>query len=193
MDENKVILDKIKDNYFEFKNVSPELQKDEAFVKQAVITNYVVLKLADTFRGNRAFIEDIIKVQPNALQFASEELKNDPELTGIQKAAFEKKWKSEAEEKVKNNGCKYLVRNRIYVAPMGLSTKEDLKHGAIGIDEWVKLDGGNSYVLKNYKWSLVSSVCFPHLYLLIVPQPPSLYSSSSSFLPSFIHSACVIQ
>ena len=62
---------------------------------------------------------------------------------------------SEAEEKVKNNGCKYLVRNRIYVAPMGLSTKEDLKHGAIGIDEWVKLDGGNSYVLKNYKWITV--------------------------------------
>lgn len=62
---------------------------------------------------------------------------------------------SEADEKVKNNGCKYLVRNRTYVAPMGLSTKEDLKHGAKGIDEWVKLDGGNSYVLRNYKWTVV--------------------------------------
>lgn len=38
---------------------------------------------------------------------------------------------------------------------MGLSTKGDLKYAAKGIDEWVKLDGGNAYVLKNYKWVTV--------------------------------------
>jgi hypothetical protein len=62
---------------------------------------------------------------------------------------------AQADEKVKNGACKYLVKNRTYVAPMGLSTKEDLKYGAKGIDEWVKLDGGNAYVLKNYKWVTV--------------------------------------
>jgi len=61
----------------------------------------------------------------------------------------------QAEDNVKNNKCKYLVKNRNYVAPMGLSTKDDLKYGAKGIDEWVKLDGGNDYVLKNYKWVTV--------------------------------------
>ncbi|MEO7308324.1 MAG: hypothetical protein ABIR78_03395 [Ferruginibacter sp.] len=62
---------------------------------------------------------------------------------------------AQAEELIKTNKCKYLVKNRTYVAPMGLSTKDDLKYGAKGIDEWVKLDGGNAYVLKNYKWITV--------------------------------------
>jgi hypothetical protein len=35
---------------------------------------------------------------------------------------------------------------------MGLTTMDDLKYGAKGIDEWVQLDGGNAYVLTNYKW-----------------------------------------
>ena len=62
---------------------------------------------------------------------------------------------SQAEENLKNDKCKYLVKGRTYVAPMGLSTKADLKHGAKGIDEWVKIDGGNAYVLRNYKWVTV--------------------------------------
>lgn len=62
---------------------------------------------------------------------------------------------SQAEENQKNGKCKYLVKGRTYVAPMGLSTKADLKYGAKGIDEWVKIDGGNAYVLKNYKWVTV--------------------------------------
>jgi hypothetical protein len=62
---------------------------------------------------------------------------------------------AQAEEKVTNGTCKYLVKNRTYVAPMGFSTKDDLRYGAKGIDEWVKLDGGNAYVLKNYKWVTV--------------------------------------
>lgn len=62
---------------------------------------------------------------------------------------------SQAEEFVKTNKCKYLVKNRNYAAPLGFTTQDDLKHGAKGIDEWVKLDGGNAYVLKNYKWITV--------------------------------------
>lgn len=62
---------------------------------------------------------------------------------------------SQAEELANTNKCKYLVKNRSYAAPMGLSTKNDLKFAAQGIDEWVLLDGGNAYVLKNYKWATV--------------------------------------
>ena len=61
----------------------------------------------------------------------------------------------EAEKAIKTNRCSYLVRGRTYVAPIGLTTKNDLKNGAKGIDEWVKLDGGNAYVLRNYKWVTV--------------------------------------
>lgn len=59
---------------------------------------------------------------------------------------------AQAEDMVKEGKCKYLVRDRNYVAPLGLSVMADLKYGARGIDEWVALDGGNAYVLRNYKW-----------------------------------------
>ena len=62
---------------------------------------------------------------------------------------------SQADVSVEMSKCKYLVRNRSYVAPIGLSTKDDLKNGAKGIDEWVQLDGGNAYILKNFKWITV--------------------------------------
>jgi len=55
-------------------------------------------------------------------------------------------------------GCKYLVKGRKYTAPIGLTTRGDLKNGARGIDEWVQLDGGNSYVLTNYNWSTVDDL-----------------------------------
>lgn len=35
------------------------------------------------------------------------------------------------------------------------SLKEDIKNGAQGIDEWVAIDKGNAYVLKNYNWVIV--------------------------------------
>ena len=62
---------------------------------------------------------------------------------------------SQAEEAIKANRCKYLVRGREYVAPIGLTVKGDLRNGAKGIDEWVNLDGGNAYVLINFKWVTV--------------------------------------
>lgn len=64
-------------------------------------------------------------------------------------------FQTQAEEAIKANKCKYLVKGRSYIAPMGLSVKEDLKYGAKGIDEWVKIDGGNAYVLINYNWVTV--------------------------------------
>ena len=38
---------------------------------------------------------------------------------------------------------------------MGFTPKNDLKNAAKGIDEWVELDGGNAYVLINFKWVTV--------------------------------------
>jgi hypothetical protein len=63
----------------------------------------------------------------------------------------------QAEDAVINNNCKYLVKGREYVAPLGLTVKGDLRNGAKGIDEWVKLDGGNAYVLNSYKWVRVDN------------------------------------
>jgi hypothetical protein len=60
--------------------------------------------------------------------------------------------REQAEAAVKENKGKYLVRGRSYAAPLGLNPKADLKNGAKGIDEWVKIDGGNAYILNSYKW-----------------------------------------
>lgn len=62
---------------------------------------------------------------------------------------------AEAEEAIKTSKCKYITKGRSYTAPIGLTTKNDLKNGAKGIDEWVTLDGGNAYVLRSYKWVTV--------------------------------------
>ena len=59
---------------------------------------------------------------------------------------------AQAEELVRENKGKYLVRGRLYIAPMSYTVKHELKLGARGIDEWVKQDGGNAYALVNYKW-----------------------------------------
>ena len=63
---------------------------------------------------------------------------------------------AQAEEAVKTNKCMYLVKGREYAAYPGLTAKGDLKNGATGIDDWVKLDGGNAYVLISYKWVTIS-------------------------------------
>lgn len=59
------------------------------------------------------------------------------------------------EEEIQKLGCTCLKKNRNYTAPMGFSVKSDLRNAAKGIDEWVSLDKGNSYVVKNYKWMTV--------------------------------------
>lgn len=62
---------------------------------------------------------------------------------------------SQIDALIESSNCKYLVKGRNYVAPVGLTTKGDLKNGAKGIDEWVEIDEGNSYVLRNYKWVVI--------------------------------------
>ncbi len=62
---------------------------------------------------------------------------------------------SQAEEVIKTNKCKYLIKGRNYVAPVGSTAKNDLKNGAVGIDEWVIVDRGNAYALLNFKWVTV--------------------------------------
>src|SRR5699024_378098 len=58
----------------------------------------------------------------------------------------------QAEKVINNKSGKYLVKGRNYVAPDGIGVKGDLRNAAEGIDEWVKIDGGNAYELVNYKW-----------------------------------------
>lgn len=62
----------------------------------------------------------------------------------------------QAEKDIQSKRCKYLVKGRTYVAPIGFTVKDDLRNGAKGIDEWVQIDGGNAYVLTNYKWVTVN-------------------------------------
>lgn len=71
----------------------------------------------------------------------------------------------QATEVKKSNKCKVLVAGRNYTAPIGFTTKDDLINGARGIDEWVTLDGGNAYVLVNYKWLTVNHNGTTQLYI----------------------------
>lgn len=59
---------------------------------------------------------------------------------------------SEISDLIDSKKCKYLTKNRSYGAPVGLFAKNDIKNAAKGIDEWIEMDKGNSYVLTNYKW-----------------------------------------
>ena len=53
---------------------------------------------------------------------------------------------------IETNKCKYLVKERNYVAPIGSFLKDDLRNATKGIDEWVEIDGGNAYVMTGFKW-----------------------------------------
>lgn len=72
---------------------------------------------------------------------------------------------AQAQEMINTNKCKYLAKNRSYLAPIGLTKKKDLKNGAKGIDEWVQLDGGNAYILKNYRWNIIDTNGDSQLYI----------------------------
>jgi len=56
------------------------------------------------------------------------------------------------QSEIETSNCKPLTKNRNYIAPIGMTSKNDLTNAAKGIDEWVKIDGGNAYVLKNFNW-----------------------------------------
>lgn len=90
-------------------------------------------------------------------------MKVNETLPSLTKSKFIKQ--SSLEEILNSKKCTYLVRGRSYAAPLGITTKGDLKNGARGIDEWVELDKGNSYILLNYKWVRVDQSGATQLHL----------------------------
>lgn len=60
--------------------------------------------------------------------------------------------KNKIETLVENKQCRLITENKQYSAPVAGSVKGDMKKGAKGVDELIQLEGGNSYVLKNFNW-----------------------------------------
>jgi hypothetical protein len=60
--------------------------------------------------------------------------------------------RARASEAVRDGSCKLQVAGRKYIAPIGLTVEGDLQNGAAGVDEWVRIDGGNAYVLNSFEW-----------------------------------------
>lgn len=56
------------------------------------------------------------------------------------------------QSELETTNCKSLTKGRSFVAPIGMTAKNDLANAAKGIDEWVKIDGGNAYLLKSFNW-----------------------------------------
>jgi hypothetical protein len=81
-------LEEIKKNFSVFDSVPEELKVDEAFVKKAVIANPVVLRNADKFKDNEAFLMSVIEESPRALTFASDRLKSNTVLKDKATEAF---------------------------------------------------------------------------------------------------------
>jgi len=53
---------------------------------------------------------------------------------------------------ISSGKCKILVADRKYTAPIGLTVHDDLRNGAKGVDEWVRADNGNAYIVNNFEW-----------------------------------------
>lgn len=62
-----------------------------------------------------------------------------------------------ATDAISTGQCKLLVSGRKYTAPIGLTVSDDVKNGALGIDEWVKADGGTAYAVSNFEWASVGN------------------------------------
>lgn len=60
--------------------------------------------------------------------------------------------KISSNEAISAGECKLLVENRKYTSPIGLTLHGDVKNGGVGVDEWVKVDKGNSYTVNNFEW-----------------------------------------
>jgi len=57
-----------------------------------------------------------------------------------------------ANETISNGECRLLVNGRKYTSPIGFTVDGDLRNGAAGVDEWVRADSGNAYILNNFEW-----------------------------------------
>lgn len=117
-------------------------------MNKVIYRNYLLLFVAILFGGCAAALSP---------------LQVNNTLPGLTQAKYITR--NQAEEAEKEGKGKYLVKGRSYSAPLGLTAKEDLKYGALGIDEWVKLDGGNAYVLISYKWVAIDGVGTSQLHL----------------------------
>lgn len=60
--------------------------------------------------------------------------------------------KPSAEAAIREGNCSIAVKDRKYVAPIGLTVHGDVKNGAVGVDEWVAADKANAYTINNYEW-----------------------------------------
>lgn len=60
--------------------------------------------------------------------------------------------KPSAEVAILEGKCRIIVKDRKYVAPIGLTVHGDVKNGAVGVDEWVAADKANAYAINNYEW-----------------------------------------
>ncbi len=63
-----------------------------------------------------------------------------------------------ANEAVSANQCQLLVADRKYTSPIGLTVSGDLKGAGLGIDEWVKVDGGNAYSIADFAWTSIGEM-----------------------------------
>jgi hypothetical protein len=64
--------------------------------------------------------------------------------------------KTSASAAIASGECKLLVRDRKYTSPIGFTVDGDVKNGALGVDEWVRADGGNAYSMGNFEWITVN-------------------------------------
>ena len=59
--------------------------------------------------------------------------------------------KLNAEKAIERNECS-VIEYREYYSGVKLHHFGDMKSAAIGVDDWVSLDGGNSFSLEKYVW-----------------------------------------
>jgi hypothetical protein len=59
--------------------------------------------------------------------------------------------KTNTESAIQSNKCK-IIEFREYYSGAKLNGYGDMKSAAIGVDDWVNLDGGNSFSLVSYRW-----------------------------------------
>lgn len=65
--------------------------------------------------------------------------------------------RASANKALANNTCKLLVTKRSYSAPVGITVNDDIRNAAKGVDEWVRVDGGNAYTLTNFEWITIDA------------------------------------
>jgi hypothetical protein len=77
----EIVLEAVRKNFYELKNVSEELRGDRQVVMEAVKQNGVALQYAsEELRGDRQVVMEAVKQDGRALQYASEGLRGDRQV-----------------------------------------------------------------------------------------------------------------